>query len=287
MNDRFEKICVMVEEEQKVLSMIVGGLASRIASIENQAPQANPSDVTTRTVIGLVIPANLSITNIRELIKTRGALVRDCLPIARGVIETLVNASFLMTDTSLADQAWRHSQQKLLRKFDKKFGRGEFSIHVKYDAPDELKGISGIESAIQEFSTRKGQERAWTELSVEQRIEAIGHRFGKEIAGGFLGAYAVIYSDASEVLHGSLYGAQLFYRSADRLTGQIEDHKEACRGYAESIVFSLFLGLNSLIRALCQKEVLSDIDALLGNYYQKFVDLHMEELESRSGDNLS
>jgi len=44
------------------------------------------------------------------------------------------------------------------------------------------------------------------------RIEKIGQALGAVPASGFLAAYAIVYADSSEIIHGSLFGIQLFYR---------------------------------------------------------------------------
>jgi hypothetical protein len=80
----------------------------------------------------------------------------------------------------------------------------EENVKVKKKKQEKLKKIAIVKEALQLFSD-KDSKMNWTKKTLNQRIEAL-EQWGKFMDFLFLLTKAYYYSDASEALHGSLYG---------------------------------------------------------------------------------
>ena len=62
--------------------------------------------------------------------------------------------------------------------------------------------------ALTEFTSKKGREiTSWTPETVQEQIEAIDARYGKRISTNLQFALMSIYRHASEIAHGTFFGA--------------------------------------------------------------------------------
>jgi hypothetical protein len=77
-------------------------------------------------------------------------------------------------------------------------------IAIRKAKQDSLKKIPIVQEALSMFSETKTNLR-WTKTNMDQRIDAIS-KWGKLLDPFFFLCKAEYYSDASEALHGSLYG---------------------------------------------------------------------------------
>jgi hypothetical protein len=85
---------------------------------------------------------------------------------------------------------------------------GDLKLALQWSGEVDLHRDAELKSAIAEFTRRKGGEIThWTPETVEQKIVAIGARYGAEVSGDLLFAYFSIYRHASEIAHGSFFGA--------------------------------------------------------------------------------
>ena len=104
------------------------------------------------------------------------------------------------------------------------------------------------------------------------RIEKIGPVLGVIPASGFLGAYALVYADGSEIIHGSLFGIQLFYRGRAKPPENVEDFRALTAQHLEGIMFAAFLALNSYLRAFCMLQKFKVLDDHLKQLFERFMD---------------
>jgi hypothetical protein len=135
-------------------------------------------------------------------------LARDAFVVSRTGFETFVNIGYICAEgTGAAERIQRHALQKQFREML----RANAFLNSNFGTPKiPLTPQPGTElhDALQEFTGRKGREiTAWTPATVEQRIQVIEAKFGKSVGAQFSYPLYGIYRQASEIAHGTLYGA--------------------------------------------------------------------------------
>ena len=223
-------------------------------------------------VVPMSLASGQSIDTVLQSTQMRGIPVRDCFPIARSVVETLINAAYVLVGgDALAGKAIRHTQQKFYRDLDKKVGRGEYALRITATPKPDVTDQAELKTAIEEFRTARGREKGWTDDSVPMRIERIGQVLGAVAASGFLGAYALVYADSSEIIHGSLFGIQLFYRGRTKPPENDEEFRSLTAQHLEGILFAIFLALNGYLRAFCMLQGFKSLEDRLKGLFDEFM----------------
>ncbi len=127
--------------------------------------------------------------------------------LSRTFIETAVNSIYSAADGNQATRAlfyFLHRRRKSMVK-EFKTASGTMSLFN----PNHLKiPLSEWEKdARKAFRNKKHkQKHAWTDLTVEERIEFARSKFGARSLTSTEMAFRLIYQEASEVAHGSMYG---------------------------------------------------------------------------------
>ena len=75
---------------------------------------------------------------------------------------------------------------------------------------DDLQVSKELEESIEEFTTRSGREKGWTDLSIDARCERVGHVLGSEVLTPLHWARFAVYRHSSEILHGTFFSAVFF-----------------------------------------------------------------------------
>lgn len=126
--------------------------------------------------------------------------------ISRALLERVTNFCFLQlcTDAEFTDYL-DYSLNKIGRRFDRSIeanGKLQARIALKdgsFDLPPE------IVAAVAKFTSERGREKTrWTNVSLQDRAAVIEAKLG---GTGLFMSLLTIYADASEALHGTLYGA--------------------------------------------------------------------------------
>ncbi len=147
-----------------------------------------------------------------ELTKVFSTKTRDSFGISRTIVETITNIIFLLASGhSEADKAIRHYRQKTFSNLNKEKKYGAFSISMKFSGIPDISEIPNMEEMIEEFTSDSGKPINWPTTSLKHRLEIIRKKFGDKICGQLALANFGIYSNASEILHGSLYGCLFFF----------------------------------------------------------------------------
>lgn len=132
---------------------------------------------------------------------------RDSLAISRMIFELCVNACFILAGgDEAANKARRHLQQRSVRDLNMNWQLADdWKISVRFSAAEEIRSLPDNQEALQEFTSRKGRELAWTSETVSERIMTIGNRFGRDMTQGLLYSFT-LYKHASEIVHGTVFG---------------------------------------------------------------------------------
>jgi hypothetical protein len=194
----------MLQQEFLRLALFVASEGP--ARFEGETLTCSLGDGQRRTSTFLAMGAGQSLETLLRMAKLRGIPVRDAYPIARSAVETFVNASYLLAESDeVAQRAIRSVNYASWRHHNRKFGSGAFSIEVRTDSDPAV-------TLAQEYPEFSGKGKgSWTTLDVPSRIRRVGELSGRRAGLRLLGAYGLIYSLSSEIIHGSPFGVSYFY----------------------------------------------------------------------------
>lgn len=133
-----------------------------------------------------------------------GAFIPEAYIISRSFLEKCVNFCYLnICEQCEYDDYLDWTKQKLIRAiYTKK--KAFKNLGHEVPAPD----INSFAEGIKKFSGKKGGEKfSWTNKSLYHRIKFLEDAIGEKSLGMYLAAMNLIYEDASESIHGTLYGA--------------------------------------------------------------------------------
>jgi hypothetical protein len=268
------RIRALIEQQLQLLNVTLSICDKGAADFANEQLKCGLSEKVRAVAVQMSLAGGQSITRALEFEAKRGIPVRDCFPIARSAVETLINATYVLAvGETVAEKAIRHAEQKFYRDANRSVGQGDYRLQITASAWRELgEDHAQLKEALQEFTSARGREKNWTDDSVPLRIEAVGQRLGVIPASGLLGAYALVYGDASEIIHGSLYGIQFFYHGRDKSPETVEDFHALTVQHLEGIFFALFLALNSYLRAFCITQKFAVLGLRLERHFDEFVE---------------
>lgn len=156
--------------------------------------------------------AAISANSLLTLTEEANLSVRDCFPIARSIVESAINAAFILAKgPEAADRAIRHARQKSYRDLARSWNVGNTAIEMRWTGevpPDER---AELEALVAEFTDARGREMDWSDESLRQKLVVIEENFSSDAALLLNGAAFLIYRVASEVTHGSYFGALFFW----------------------------------------------------------------------------
>jgi hypothetical protein len=139
---------------------------------------------------------------------SRGGFVQDALIVARGFFERLLNACYLaVADDEVVKSYRNHGLQKSFRTRNREVEAGDVKVAIRTVEEMDPSDVPGLEEALDEFTSKRGKEKTrWTQTRAEGRISLIQERTSVDTIILVL-ALLSIYEDASEAIHGTLYGS--------------------------------------------------------------------------------
>jgi hypothetical protein len=189
--------------------------------------------------------------------------VRDCFPIARSIIEIGVNLAYIAAmGEKAAEQARRHSLWRSVTDLERRREFGALKLHHRARSLGELDDIPGMRDAV-EWIAHQGPDvprrRDWTDLSVPQRIAVVLEKLG--VGTELAGAYFHLYGDASEIVHGSVYGCFL------SPGGLIRDQEVARHDQAFALLLWCGMVINNAIVAIGTAHGLDQVLEAANSYH--------------------
>ncbi|TCL74876.1 hypothetical protein [Rhizobium sp. BK251] len=165
--------------------------------------------------------------------------IRDCYGIGRSIFESAVNVAYITAaGPEVALKARRHAMQKAYRNLLREDPAG---LNLPRRAPPTpAEDIAGMVEALGEFTQKNGSEITdWAGASVHRKLDAIYSGYpGVQLSMSV--AVASIYRDASEILHGTFYGVELFWE-------QSLDENGSPRNFDDSFVYNHLITLFTAI----------------------------------------
>ncbi len=164
-------------------------------------------------VLTMIHVSGVSSHSILKLTDEMNLQARDGYPIARSIVETVINIAFIMAGgEAVAEQADRHAQQKAFRDLKRTSSIAGYTVSVGWTGKLTSEDEARLSALVAEFTTKSGRERHdWTESNLEHRLAAIDKRFGHRVMTLIHPAFLMIYRHASEILHGTYFGALFFW----------------------------------------------------------------------------
>lgn len=208
-----------------------------------------------------------SIASLRTLVELYR--VRDAYVIARVIYETAVNACFILTDpVPLSERAHRHAGQKALRDLERSIElAGEQVMKVKWSGADQTLAHPANRQLLEEFTSKSGREiTSWTPENVQRRVEAIYVKFGRQESLGLVYGL-LLYRHASEIAHGTLFGALFAWGAMDpkgppKTVGDIQAFRVE---QARLLLMLTGFSLESLVRIAARVLLMPDVGAAARN----------------------
>jgi len=161
--------------------------------------------------------------------------IRDAFPVARSITELAINICYIMaTGEDCAKRADNHAEQKLYRKLHSNKKAGAFEYEINWSGEISAADTARFEKLMADFQSKKGREKNWIDLNIHERLIEVERQFPKN-STLLSSAYVTIYSDASEIVHGSYYGAMYFWqpnlptgvpKSVDGIKKLIHQHQQ-------------------------------------------------------------
>lgn len=207
-----EILSSILNKDLSLLALLMGILMDRPECVETRKEKNKVEPEMNSVIFSMVYAIGISVNTLVSLSKTPGLHTRDCYSIARSIIEASVNICYILSvGVSAAKQAHRHANQKAYKDLQREAEVAGLMIKLTAQSIPDPSSIIELDDYINEFTSRSGREKAWTDLSVDKRIAVAGEKFGDPILGSLLGARFAIYRHASEIMHGSYFGTLYFF----------------------------------------------------------------------------
>ena len=242
---------------------LLDGLSSQL-DLLNQARFiiGEQSDEVWHTIYPLIWSVEDSSQSI--IILARAGKMRDCMIIARGVLEAIINISFIcVKGKKVAKRAYRHYMQKSIRGIIQDIDFKERYLGEVYSIKFEPNKSPVIKAAVDEFTGKKGREiTAWIPESLQARVDAIAEKYGKKLSKPLEVVIDSIYRDSSELIHGTFYGAMFSFGWAKVPKELLSPPVSLKEYYQEHISMVLFLisgAISTLIKILSKELPLKQI----------------------------
>lgn len=243
----------MLEYEMTMLNLVMNLMTGKVIEKEGGAVLKNVPPEFVRVIPLILQGAGSSCHTLLHLCKGPEMSVRDLYPVARSVIEGIINAVFILASgPKEAVRAEKHALQRTARNLDRKSTIGDFTFVLKWSASDQFTEQPKIKDAIAEFTSKSGSEmRSWTKASVPDRLACIGEKFGIKTVIPLHGAYFAIYADASEITHGTYFGTLFFLgMTQPGATRDVQCARKAMKWHEFSVFTSVVFAIEGLMKAV-------------------------------------
>ncbi len=144
-------------------------------------------------------------TAIFELGKRPDYFYAEMMMLGRSFIEKLTNFCYLnVCDSSEYEKFLIHPFYRMYHNFDRSKRAGGKSIGLRFSGKNSLRNDPKIVKALSTFSETDPRKN-WSEKNIDQKVAIIAAKTNIDVEFFLINTLS-IYSNASEALHGSLYG---------------------------------------------------------------------------------
>lgn len=239
----------VLEQRTKDVDVLIEVLLDSAIGRANRTETTKPP-ASVRTVLTLMLQAlGASSNTIHKLTEGPSLHTRDCYCVVRSVVELAVNACYVLAEGDpAADRLIRHAQQKSLRDLDRTSEVADRVIRLKFSSAAAL-ADQNTQAIIDEFTSRTGREKNWSDLSVGERIGVVGQKGGAQVGDALHFAHFMVYRHSSEILHGSFFGCLYFFGQTQPRTSPLRDPASILGDQQILILMASLLSLSATARA--------------------------------------
>jgi hypothetical protein len=147
--------------------------------------------------------------------------------LCRSVIERVITCLYLLfCDDKEFQRYLTYTKQKAYRVSERVLYAGDLVVSLKRTPPLSLEDDAELRRAVEEFTSKKGKTISrWRSVSLQDMLDYLGKNTSIKL-GALCLAYMYVYDDASEALHGTLYGSLFHY---DAFQGQVPETPEGMK----------------------------------------------------------
>lgn len=176
--------------------------------------------------------------------------INECYILARSFLERLIIYIYLLScDESEYLRYLAYTKQKGYRVLNRSFVVGDSEVRLKWSGIIDLEKEPELKQAVDTFTSETGKPKTrWTSKRLSEMVQSIASR-GKLEIGYLMFAVLWIYDDASEALHGTLYGSTFHVGT---FIGEIPSSKEELKKTWNEQFSALFLTLGTCVHTLIQ-----------------------------------
>jgi hypothetical protein len=188
----------------------------------------------------------------------------ECYILARSFLERLIIYIFLLScDESEYSRYLAYTKQKGYRVLNRSFVVGDSEVRLKWSGIIDLEKEPDLKQAVDTFTSETGKPKTkWTSKRLSEMVQSIASR-GKLEIGYLMFAKLWIYEDASEALHGTLYGSTFHVGTS---IGKIPSSKEELKKTWNEQFSALFLTLGTCMHTLMQAfHKVANVDDIISN----------------------
>lgn len=141
-------------------------------------------------------------------------MLNECKMLGRALLERSINFVYLLVcEEEEFDRYRNYTIQKAYRRLDRSVTAGQHTFKMTYEGMVDPSEVPELEEALDMFTSKRGREiTRWTQNGLGDRIEVIDEKSSVSVVP-FVLCWHSIYEDASEALHGTMYGCT-FHTSA-------------------------------------------------------------------------
>jgi hypothetical protein len=173
--------------------------------------------------------------------------------LARSLLEKLINYMYLLVcDEKEYEKYLAYTKQKGYRILDRSLTVGEQKVALRRTGSVNLDDYPELKDAVNEFTSSKGKavkSKMWTSVSLADRLATIRDQAAIKIEGLMFSILGV-YDDASEALHGSLYGVTFNYGFFERIPSTPQELSETYRNRLLLLLFALGTSIGTLFKVI-------------------------------------
>lgn len=195
-----------------------------------------------------------AISILAERMKNEESLINECYMLSRSLLERIITYLYVLyCDETEYERFLMYTKQKGFRVLNRSFAVGDLKVTLGLSETVELEKGSELEKAVQLFTSKKNKPiKRWTKSSISGMLDIIKNKGGIDIRF-LMFAMLGIYDDASEALHGTIYGTTFhlghFFKKApkskDELKGNINNSYSALLLMLGTSIHTLILGFNN------------------------------------------
>lgn len=178
------------------------------------------------------------------------AAIPEAYLISRSFFEKCVNYCYLnVCSEDQYDNQLSWTRQKMLRAL---YTRQKAYKNINSDIPlPEISELIKINKDLEKFTGKKGGEKPnWTEIPIHQRIRVIKESVDSFPNEMYLLTMNVVYEYASEVAHGTLYGALFHVDDFWGKKGSLDDNMKRLVSMSKELLFFLGYLVNGIIEVV-------------------------------------